>query len=771
MIMSQSARSIARGLSSVRPRDLFVALTCAALAAAATPASAQTRGGAVSGRVSDATGQPVGGAMVSIVELNRATTTDVRGAFQFGVVPAGRYNISARRLGYAPASSMITVADAPSVVTLTLGSGAQRIEPVNVTASRTPTAALSSPLPTSVLTGDQVDREGGVSLAHSVAGLAGVRNVSTGQEIGKPMIRGLFGPRILVLADGSRLEDYSWSDEDGPSIDARIAQRIEVIRGPASVLYGSDALSGVVNVVPGDVPFSADGAKQRREAIEAYGASNNMELGGAAMAEGSQSKYGWRLMGTGRFSQNYQTPDGQMPNSSFWAFNGEGAFGIRGDRDNTVFRAAHYGGEFHLLEATGPEAGDPAGGPVRQTMDDRLQVTNNHLFGSLRLETKAQFQRHSLTEVSDDCVPAPGQTTCVKVKDQQAFGLVLNTGSVDVLAHHTAGDVLNGTIGVSGIAQASSSSGPIFLVPSATINTAAAFAFEQLTAGQFTFMAGARGDSRHLSSDAQPEINQPADNRSWSAASADGGVVFRPIPSLALVANYGTGWRAPTLFDLYANGPNLAEARFEIGDPTLSVERSKNIDGGLRIQAERIHADVSVYQNTVDDYIFTTPTSATQSGLRVFRHEQTNARLTGAEASLEARVTDRLTLRGSHDFVNGDDRTAGTPLPLIPPPRSILGATIGMGRVGSWQNVRLGGEVEVNQTQTRLNPNDFATDGYTLLNFDLSTERNVGRRPVRFDLDVRNALNTSYKDYLSRFKEFASAPGISVILKASAGAW
>jgi outer membrane receptor protein involved in Fe transport len=178
-----------------------------------------------------------------------------------------------------------------------------------------------------------------------------------------------------------------------------------------------------------------------------------------------------------------------------------------------------------------------------------------------------------------------------------------------------------------------------------------------------------------------------------------------------------------------------------------------------------------VYQNTVDDYIFTTPTPATQSGLRVFRHEQTNARLTGAEASVEARVTDRLTLRGSHDFVNGDDRTAGTPLPLIPPPRTILGAAIGMGRVGSWQNVSLGSEVEINQTQTRLNPNDFATGGYTLLNLDLSTERNVGRRPVRFDLDVRNALNTSYKDYLSRFKEFASAPGISVILKASAGAW
>src|SRR5215471_13448644 len=169
------------------------------------------------------------------------------------------------------------------------------------------------------------------------------------------------------------------------------------------------------------------------------------------MAEGAQSKCGWRVMGTGRFSQNYQTPTGDMPNSSFWAFNGEGAFGIRRDKSNTTFRAAHYGGEFHLLETTGPEAGDPNGGPVRQAMDDRLQVTNEYALGGVRLETKAQFQRHSLAEVSDDCVPPPGQTTCTKVKDQQAFGLVLNTGTLDVLAHHGAGegDRLSGTVGIS----------------------------------------------------------------------------------------------------------------------------------------------------------------------------------------------------------------------------------------------------------------------------------------------------------------------------------
>jgi iron complex outermembrane recepter protein len=178
-----------------------------------------------------------------------------------------------------------------------------------------------------------------------------------------------------------------------------------------------------------------------------------------------------------------------------------------------------------------------------------------------------------------------------------------------------------------------------------------------------------------------------------------------------------------------------------------------------------------VYQNTVDNFMFTTPTSETQSGLQVFRHLQSDARLTGADAVVEASVTDRLTLRAGHDFVNGDERPSGTPLPLMPPPRTTVGAELAFGRAGGWQDVSVGSDVEIDQAQTRLNPNDFATNGYTLLNFDATATRSWRSRPIRLDLNVRNALNTTYRDYLSRFKTFANAPGINFIFKASAGVW
>jgi outer membrane receptor protein involved in Fe transport len=319
--------------------------------------------------------------------------------------------------------------------------------------------------------------------------------------------------------------------------------------------------------------------------------------------------------------------------------------------------------------------------------------------------------------------------------------------------------------------QSSNSTGPIFIVPSATINSGGAFVFEQYKTGPITFVAGGRGDTRSLSSDPQAEIGQPAHSHSWSASSGDAGVVLDLTSHLSARANAGTGWRAPTLFDLYVNGPNLAEARFEIGDSTLRAERARSFDGSLRWSGELARAEVSVFRSDVDDFIYMTPTNQTQDSLQVYRHTQTDARLAGAEASLEARVSDMVTLHGSYDFVRGDDRTNGVPLPLMPPPRTILGADLAIGDRLGVQNVSIGGDVEINATQTRLNPLDYGTSGYTLVNFDLSFEHMTRSMPAKYDVLVRNAFNTSYHDFLSRYKTFASGPGLNVILKASVGAW
>src|SRR2546421_2995245 len=350
-------------------------------------------GDTLSGRVAGPDGDPVAGATGTVVELHRVALTRADGAYRFADLPPGHYTITVRGLGFAPVARDVTIRGA-TTLSVTLTRTAIWVEPLTVTATRAPLAAGLSPLPTEALSEDNLRREQSVSLAHALANLPGVDALTTGQQIGKPVIRGLTGPRVLVLEDGSRLEDYSWSDEDGPSVDARLAQRVEVIRGPASVLYGSDALGGVVNVIPEDLPDANGGPRALRSGFEISGASNNAELEGAARLEGASGGGGWGLFGIRRVASSLPTPAGRLDNTGVSALSGEAAVGRRGARASTTLRYTRYGGEVKLLEAEGPATGE-TGGPPPQPSHEPGQFAGDYLVGGARPGTQAQVQRRT----------------------------------------------------------------------------------------------------------------------------------------------------------------------------------------------------------------------------------------------------------------------------------------------------------------------------------------------------------------------------------------
>src|SRR5213078_4114649 len=403
-------------------------------------------------------------------------------------------------------------------------------------------------LSATALSEDGLRRDQSVSLAHSLARLPGVNALSTGAQIGKPVIRGLAGARVLVLANGNRLEDYSWSDEDGPSVDTRLAQRVEVIRGPASVLFGSDALGGVVNVIPAELPDANGGPRMIRTGFEVSGATNNAEVEAAARIEGASRAWAWRVFGIGRAAGSLHTPAGELDNTGFGALSGA-----------------------------------EEGGHERKLSDDRVQLAGDYRVGSLRLETKAQWQRHSLIEVSDTGTGPTGAPL-----EGTAFDLLLNTTSLDLLAHHGAGSALRGTVGIAGLRQTNETRGPIPLVPDARTRSAAAFVFEQATRGRWSVLAGGRVDLRRLTVDSNATLTLAPQQRDYTAWSGDAGLVYRPVETLAITANVGRAWRAPTLFELFSNGPHLGEARYEIGDPGLKPEAGTNVDVAVRWQGARV---------------------------------------------------------------------------------------------------------------------------------------------------------------------------------------
>ncbi|HSU17655.1 TonB-dependent receptor [Longimicrobium sp.] len=740
------------------------------------------------GRVTDALGRPVAAAQVTVLELQRGTRTGRDGSFALGGLPAGAYTLRVTAPGFATETRVITGHEDIPNLTVALQERTFELETVAVTASRSPDLISSSPLPASTLGPERLRREHSVSLARSLATLPGVRALTTGEQVGKPVIRGLFGARVAVLADGLRLEDYSWSDEDAPSVDARLAERVEVIRGPASLLYGSDAVGGVVNVIPEALP-DGSGRPFMRGGVETYFASGNLEGGLVARGEGATGSFGWRATVIGRMGQDVHTPDGEIPNTGFGAVNGEAAVGMSRGWGTLALRYQRYGGEFKLLEADGPVTIDAAaasrrgaisaaeeeeeeGGPERKLSDDRLQLSGNFPLPGVRIETRAQLQRHVLQEVADEpVVPvAAGVAAQAEGNESVQFDLLLNTFTADVLAHLAPGGYGQATLGVSGLAQRNDSRGPELLVPDASIASGGAFAVWQNDFGPLRLMAGARVDHRWLTANDVPALGLPSDDeRSWTAASWNAGAVLGVARGLALTAGVGRSWRAPTLFELYANGPRIGEARFDVGDSTLTQEQGLEIDGGVRWTGATARMEVSVFRNAIDDFIVTAPTDVFIGGLRVFRTTQTDALLRGVEAQAEVRVLRPLTLRGVFDYVRGTERGTGEDLALIPPARGRAEAEYRPGSLFGLGSGYLSAGVEMVAKQTHAAEDELAPAGYALLDVGGGFERRFGPRSFRVDLQVRNALDTAYRSFLNRYKEFALDPGRSIVLRIATG--
>jgi len=481
---------------------------------------------------------------------------------------------------------------------------------------------------------------------------------------------------------------------------------------------------------------------------------------------------GWRVAGTGRFAEALHPPDGELENTGFGAVTGDAAAAIRGEDKELSLQISHYGGEFKLLEAGGPPSGANEGeeeGPERKSSDWRVQLNGKRQLGALNLETKAQWERHSLIELSDEALAdsmATAPTTVSGGKEQEAFNLLLNTFSLDLLAHHRIGKRIKGTAGVSGLLQSNDTRGPIPLVPDAAISSLGAFVFEEARLGRWSVLGGVRGDARKMKADANDGLQLAADDeRDWSALSSDLGLVFRPLRHLALSVNAGLAWRAPRLFELYAEGPQIAEARYLRGRADLEAEHALDLDAGVRCENERVKAELTVYRNRIGDFVALSPTASLIDGLRLWEYGRTDAILTGLEAGLSGPVGGPFRLSGSFDYVRGEVRGSGDPLPLIPPPRGILAAQAAWRKLAWAERFQLGVEFQLVAEKQRLASEEFPTAGYVLVACGAELKRVLVGREWGFSLRVDNLLDKRYRDFLSRYKEFADNPGRDVRLK------
>jgi iron complex outermembrane receptor protein len=741
----------------------LVVLSC--LAGSARAPAAQTadadsarsvpvsRAATVSGRVTDAAGKPVSDVSVGVVELRRGTQTDADGRYAIPALPPGTWRVAFQRLGYASAIRRVTFAAGATTVDVTLVESALELPGTQVSATANVTTALTSPQPTSVLEGVALRQARAATLGATLEGLPGLRSWSTGSGIGKPTIRGLRSDRVVIASEGLRLDNQGWGDEHGPQVESANVDRVEVIRGPASVLYGSDALGGVVHVLPRELP-TAIGERPflGGRVFGGVGSMNDNREGGLTL-EGATGGFGARASITARGNDEVKTPEGALFNSGSEAVTGAGNLGVRGAAGSLDVSYAH---REETIEIHEDPAEDPAATPHQEISDDLARLRGLVPLGDhARLEVNVGAQRNRRREFESAGDP------------EVALGLLAESLEGMARVHHPALGAFEGVVGVSWRASDFEKFGEESLVPASTGRDAALFAFEQAESGRWHLALGARYDHRTLDVEDDPDLGVTAEEKTWDAVTGNVGVLYRAAQTMAIALNLGRGFRAPSNFDLYSNGVHEGTVSFERGNPDLDVETSLNADLAFRLQSSSLRAEVTGFVHEIDGYIHTRPTGTfdPESGFEIFDTVQGDARLVGFEASAEAHPTPLLHVDVATDFVRGDNTDTGQPLPWIPPWRALYGVRVEPEVGGAAEELYVGLRGESVAEQARLDPADTPVGAYTLAHAEAGVALALGEHPLTIDLGVRNLFDRAYRDFMSRFKAYALAPGRNVTLR------
>jgi iron complex outermembrane receptor protein len=749
-------------MSSKIPRGVGVTLALSiCLSAFALRVSATTKPRSdvwtLSGRVTDPGGRPIAQAIIRIVELQRTATSDDSGKYTITQIPPGRYTISIRVIGYGPLVRKVAVGAADATLDVTLKPSVIELPAIQVSASAEATSALNSPQPIAVVAEEDVAKVRPTSLGEALEETAGVRNNSSGEAAGKPVIRGLTNNRVLVLDNGQRLEHNQWGDDHFSSVEPAAASRIEVIRGPASVLYGSDAIGGVINIIEPDLPDGIGRAPSVHGSVTGGFASGNRQPDGSLTMEGANGGFGYRVSATGRTAENVRTPNYTLWNSGYHNVGGSGTVGYRGTWGSLTGQYTYRNDRLNLTDE------DPTATGRAGTDDHRAHVDLSIPVGRSRLDWGVGYQRNQRHEWAD------ATTT------SEAFGMRQKSYTTEARLHHAPIGPFSGLVGFSGEYTTDANFGVELLEPDSKAADAALYVFEQTDVGRWNLSFGGRYDYRHLDVDANTDLGNPAATLHWSSVTGNAGVLYHVTEPVALVLNVGRGFRSPSTFDLFANGPHEATSTFERGNPNLKTEASLNTDVGLRIQTGSAVAEVGGFVNLIKNFIYTVPANQIDpaSGLQIYDVTQGDAVLRGFEAQFEYHPTTYLHLQGSADYVYGQNTSTDLALPSMPPFRATYTARL-EGR--SWGRLfgpyfSVGGET--NARQTRMDPAEavFYTDAfggqgyhskqYTLVNvgagFSLPTS---GGHVIEFDFQLRNALNQDWVDYLSHLKTLAPNPGM-----------
>lgn len=691
----------------------------------------------VSGTVTNGS-SPVPNAIVEIENTGgtHSTKTSATGTFALPSVPSGTYHLSVRGDGYLATRIDIVVAGVMAPLEVHLNADPHYSEVVSV--SPDARSQFDSYRPTTVLGGQELASKLQPTLGATLANEPGVSVRGFGPGPARPVIRGLDGDRVLVLEDGNRMGDLSsQSGDHGVNVNPAAAEKIEVVRGPATLLYGANAIGGLVNVVTRSIPTARVTTPTGTATVDL--ASSASEAGGAGDITAGSGPIAVHFSASGRRAGDYKSPDGAVPNSFSRGGFVEG--GLSFVQDNGYVGASvgydrtHYGIPF-------VEEGETNLNPRRRLFDIRAEQRN--LQGPITsVRVSLGVRRYTHNELDGEEI---------------ATTFINNTNEVEALATLRPVGRLKSTIGAQLLTRDFSASGEEALSPEVNQKGGAVFAYEEAAlTSHATLQFGGRID--HASFNPAEGLTA----RAFTNISGSVGLLTHPTDATTIAVSLASASRNPALEELYFHGPHAGNNAVENGDDSLVSEHALGVDASFRWQHPRASGEVTFFANRIQNFIFRELTGEIDEdgGLPITFFAQGDATLSGFESHIDLRLARDVWMEGGLDYVRGQLTSLDVPLPRMPPMRGRFGLRY------QRNAFQAGVDGTFTATQDRIFTVDTEggpigetpTDGYSLAKIYAAYTIAQGRTTHTLAARLENAGNVRYQNHLNYLKDLAPEAG------------
>ncbi len=695
----------------------------------------------VSGTITNTKNQPVAGVSVYASELHKGTTSDENGKYMLSNIPNGNLKIAFRLVGFKNQNITVDNLQDEKTVDLILEQTVFEMDEVIVS------TAFNKLQSQNVIKVEHqsikaLQQKGTATLIEGLATIPGVSQVSTGTSIGKPVIRGLSGNRVLVYSQGVRIENQQFGDEHGLGLNDSGIESVEVIKGPASLLYGSDALGGVLYFNPEKF---ADAHTFKANFSQKYFSNtlgSNTSLGLKTATEN------WKFLARGSHNthSDYKISKGdRVTNTRYNETDFKTGIGYSNAQFSSILRY-----NYNNLDLGIPEEGIAEQTASQKTTFPK-QGISNHLLSlnsifylqNSKLEANLGYIANDRSEFEDS--------------DVAVLRMKLKTFNYDAKYHLPDFGKVETIVGVQGMHQTNANLGEEYLIPDATTNDFGVFGTANYGWKSTILQAGLRFDNRKIKTQeygiAGEEGYFQSIDKSYDSFNASLGYKTNLAEDFTLRLNLASGFRAPNLAELTSNGIHEGTNRYEKGNAALKTEQNVQTDLNFEYKNSHFEFFVNGFYNHINHYIYTSPTGEVIEDNAVFEYIQNNAKLYGGEVGLHfhPHPLDWLHFETSFETVTATKQN-GDYLPLIPANnwnntiRSVF-------KINNWLEEAFA-TLNVSTTFNQNNVSGFETksNGYSLVNFGLGGKVKLGKTAFGMSLNANNLLDEKYIAHLSRLK-------------------